>query len=205
MSVLLGAFQIDVSVWTIFKFLVHDFGNSQPTYCLSGTMLGSNIYGLYPDKQLMRWVWLFRLKRQGNDHQEPMVIIYWGLKMCHRTSLVAQTVKHLSTMQETGFDPWVGKIPWRRKWQSTPVLLPGKSHGQRSLGGCSPWGRRVRHDWETSFLRYGIYFLSTLCVICHLHNNCVIMIFILQLRTAKHKMLCELAKFTQWTGWKPVS
>ena len=33
------------------------------------------------------------------------------------------------------FEPWVGKIPWRRKWQSTPVLLPGKSHGQRSLVG----------------------------------------------------------------------
>ena len=45
-----------------------------------------------------------------------------------------------STMRETGFDPWVGKIPWRRKWQSTPVLLPGKSHGQRSLVGYSPWG-----------------------------------------------------------------
>ena len=40
-----------------------------------------------------------------------------------------------------GFDPWVGKIlSWRRKWQSTPVLLPGKSHGQRSLVGYSPWG-----------------------------------------------------------------
>ena len=38
-----------------------------------------------------------------------------------------------------GFDPWVGKIPWRRKWQPTPVFLPGKSHGQRSLVG--PWGR----------------------------------------------------------------
>ena len=32
-----------------------------------------------------------------------------------------------------GFDPWVGKIPWRRKWQPTPVFLPGKSHGQRRL------------------------------------------------------------------------
>ena len=32
-----------------------------------------------------------------------------------------------------GFDPWVGKIPWRRKWQPTPVFLPGKAHGQRSL------------------------------------------------------------------------
>ena len=36
---------------------------------------------------------------------------------------------------ETRSDPWVEKIPWRRKWQPTPVFLPGKSHGQRSLVG----------------------------------------------------------------------
>ena len=41
-----------------------------------------------------------------------------------------------------GFDPWVGKIPWRREWQPTPVFLPGESHGQRSLVGYSPWGRK---------------------------------------------------------------
>ena len=41
-----------------------------------------------------------------------------------------------------GFDPWVGKIPWRRKWQPTPVLLPGKFHGPRSLVGYSPWGHK---------------------------------------------------------------
>ena len=41
-----------------------------------------------------------------------------------------------------GFDPWVRKIPCRRKWQPTPVLLPGKSHGQRSLVGYSPWGHK---------------------------------------------------------------
>ena len=39
-----------------------------------------------------------------------------------------------------GFDPWVGKMPWRRAWKPTPVLLPGECHGQRSLVGCSPWG-----------------------------------------------------------------
>ena len=38
------------------------------------------------------------------------------------------------------FDRWVSKIPWRMKWQTAPVLLPGKSHGQRSLVGYSPWG-----------------------------------------------------------------
>ena len=41
---------------------------------------------------------------------------------------------------DTGFSPWVEKIPWRRKWQPTPLFLPGKSHGQRSLVGYSPWG-----------------------------------------------------------------
>ena len=39
-----------------------------------------------------------------------------------------------------GFDPWVGKIPWRRAWQPTLVFLPGEFHGQRSLVGYSPWG-----------------------------------------------------------------
>ena len=36
-------------------------------------------------------------------------------------------------------DPWVGKIPWRRKWRPTPVFLPGRFHGKRSLMGYSPW------------------------------------------------------------------
>ena len=44
--------------------------------------------------------------------------------------------------ERRGFDPCVRKIPWRRKWQLTPELLPGKSRGQRSLAGCSPWGHR---------------------------------------------------------------
>ena len=38
------------------------------------------------------------------------------------------------------FDPWGGKIPWRREWLPTPVFLPGESHRQRSLAGYSPWG-----------------------------------------------------------------
>ena len=49
-----------------------------------------------------------------------------------------------------GFNPWVRKISWRRKWQPTPVFLPGKSHGWRSLVGYSPWSHKVGHDWATS-------------------------------------------------------
>ena len=39
-----------------------------------------------------------------------------------------------------GFSSWIGKIPWKRAWQPTPVFLPGESHGQRNLAGYSPWG-----------------------------------------------------------------
>ena len=49
-------------------------------------------------------------------------------------------VKSLPALQKTNFDPWVRKIPWRRKWQPTPVLLAGKFHGRRRLGDYSPWG-----------------------------------------------------------------
>ena len=46
------------------------------------------------------------------------------------------------------FDPWVGKISWRRKWQPTPVHLPEKSHGQRSQVGYNPWGRQESNTTE---------------------------------------------------------
>ena len=60
-------------------------------------------------------------------------------------------VKNLPAMQETRFDPWVRKIPWRRKWQPSPVLLPGESHGWRSLVGYSPWGHK---DILDKMIRY---------------------------------------------------
>ena len=47
-----------------------------------------------------------------------------------------------------GFDPWVGKNPWRRARQPTPVFLPGESHGQRSLADYSLQGGRVRPHWS---------------------------------------------------------
>ena len=49
-----------------------------------------------------------------------------------------------------GFDSWIGKIPWRRKWELTPLFLSGKSHRQRSVVGYNPWGhKRVGHDLVT--------------------------------------------------------
>ena len=66
------------------------------------------------------------------------------------------------------FDPWVGKIPWRRGWQPTPAFLPGKSQGQRSLVGYSPCGgkeldttQQLNHHHLSSLtlLRTGKHFL----------------------------------------------
>ena len=75
------------------------------------------------------------------------------------SSLVAQMIKHLPTMRgRPRFNPWVGKTLWRRKWQPTPVLLPGKSHGRRSVAGYSPWGlkgsdttERLHFTFATSY------------------------------------------------------
>ena len=63
-----------------------------------------------------------------------------------RASLVVQMIKNLPVNArdagEGGFDPWVGKIPLSRKWQPTPVFLPGEFYGQRSLAGYSSWGSK---------------------------------------------------------------
>ena len=48
------------------------------------------------------------------------------------------------------FDPWVSKIPWRRKWHPTPVFLPREFHGQRSLAGYSPWGHKELDTTEAT-------------------------------------------------------
>ena len=48
-------------------------------------------------------------------------------------------------------DPWFRKIPWRRKWQPTPDVVPGKSHGQKSLAGHSPWDLRELDATELTF------------------------------------------------------
>ena len=63
-------------------------------------------------------------------------------------SLLAQVIKNLPACGRPRFSPWVGKIPWRREWLSTPVFLPGEFHGQRSLAGYSPWGHKELYTTE---------------------------------------------------------
>ena len=80
--------------------------------------------------------------------------------------LLVQRIKRLPAKQDPGFDPWVGKIPWRRKWQPTPVFLLGESHGQRSLAGYSPRGRKESNTTErlhTHTLKALVRAISSAC------------------------------------------
>ena len=63
--------------------------------------------------------------------------------------LMVQPVKircNAGDKEDASWMPGLRKIPWRRKWQPTPVFLPGESRVQRSLAYYSPWGPRVEHD-----------------------------------------------------------
>ena len=62
-------------------------------------------------------------------------------------------------------DPWVGKIPWKRKWQSTPVFLLGKFHAERSLSGYSPWDCKESDAIEHTNIHGNLY-ISTHIYTC---------------------------------------
>ena len=79
------------------------------------------------------WLWTSFISLQIVVYMQSPTLNSWA-------SLVAQQERICLQCRRGGFDPWVGKIPGRRrKWQPTPVFLPGKSRGQRSLEGYSPW------------------------------------------------------------------
>ena len=69
--------------------------------------------------------------------------LYKGLVPCFPSgSAGKEPTWQCRRLKRHGFDPWVGKITWRRKRQCAPIFLPGKSHRQRSLAGYSPWGHK---------------------------------------------------------------
>ena len=69
---------------------------------------------------------------------------------------MTQMIKNLLQCRRPGFDPWVRKVLWRRQWHPTPVLLPGRSHGRRSLVGCSPWGREESDTTERLHFHFSL-------------------------------------------------
>ena len=68
----------------------------------------------------------------------------------------------VKNLHANGFDPWDEKIPWRKKWQPTPVFLPEEFHGQRSLVGYSPWNRKELDMTKHARTHINVYFF--LCI-----------------------------------------
>ena len=107
---------------------------------------------------------------------EPPSLVYFSSSAFNITAHISGFLAGSSCLQcrRPGFDPWDGKIPWRRKWQPTPVHLPGKSHGRRSLVGYSPWGRKESDTTEqlhfhcTYFLCVSAHHLSSIPEYIHL-------------------------------------
>ena len=104
-----------------------------------GETVGNNCLVLMEGVMLSTSLIQFSVDGQGCV---PSLLLTWGQTMMDGTSLVAQTVKRLSTMRET----WVRSLVWEdsleKERQPTPVFLPGESHGGRSLVGYSPRGRK---------------------------------------------------------------
>ena len=98
-------------------------------------------------------IWIIRLWWPGEFHG---LYSPWGhkesdtterLSLFHFTAMIwlprwhsgKESACQCRRFERRGFNPWVGKIPWSRKWKPTPIFLPGKSHGQRSPVGYSLW------------------------------------------------------------------
>ena len=115
-----------------------------------------------------------------------------------RTSQVALEPACQCRHQRRRFDPWVRQIPWRRKWQPTPVFLPGESHGQRTPqteAGCSPWGCKELDTTEATWHTRAYLWLAHFSVQQKLTQHC------------KATVLCVLSRFSrvqlfaaQWTA-----
>ena len=84
--------------------------------------------------------WAYHSHHTGDEaHGGCPVVCRWGLpRALSGKEPACQCRRH----KRCGVSPCLGKLSWSRKWQPTPVFLPGKSHGQRSLVGYSPWGRK---------------------------------------------------------------
>ena len=126
-----------------------------PTLCnpMDCSPPGSSVHEIF-QARILEWVAICFSRESSNPGIEP------GSPSLQADSLPTElqgkpmVVKRLPAIRRPGFDLWVEKIPWRSKWQPTPVSLPGKSHGQRRLVSCSPWGRKELGTSERLTLTY---------------------------------------------------
>ena len=123
-----------------------------PTFCdpMDCSPPGSSVHRIL-QARILAWVAIpfSRGSSQPRDWTQVSGIVgrlftLWAPKEAHAPA---------PQCQRPGFDPWVGKIPWRRERQPTPVFFPGESHGLRSLAGYSPWGHKKSDTTERFSLR----------------------------------------------------
>ena len=94
------------------------------------------------------WMKTTRERRERKLVPETLILVYTGFPGVASWKEPACRCRGCNRRR---FNPWVGKISWRRQWQPTLVVLPGKSHGQRNLVRLQSMGsQRVGHDWVTS-------------------------------------------------------
>ena len=100
------------------------------------------------------------------SHRHLIFRLFWRflcgerlLQIMLHVTIILGCFPHVSSGKEStcqsrrfGFNPWVRKIPWRRKRQPTPVFLPAEFHGQKSLVGCSPWGHKESDTTERQYV-----------------------------------------------------
>ena len=94
----------------------------------------------------------------------------------------------------SGFNPWVGKIPWRREWQPIPVFLPGESHGQRSPAGCGPWD----HDFSWTRLKHSMALCLNPVVYTHTQDFQYLWLHIFRMQKASQIIwYLQVSRFAQ--------
>ena len=125
---------------------------SCPTLCdpMDCSPPGSSVHGIL-QARLLEWVAIpFCRGSSPPSQQLNPSVLHWqadsllseppGRSFPDNGSVVEPSTEPACQGRRCRFDPWMRKIPGRRKWLPTPVFLPGEFHGQRSLVGCNPWG-----------------------------------------------------------------
>ena len=86
------------------------------------------------------------------------IIVFWA---SHVVLVVKNPPANAGDVRDVGSVPGMGRFPWSGAWQPSPVLLPGESHGQRSLVGCSPWCCRAGYYYASTCT----HILPLLCIL----------------------------------------
>ena len=114
---------------------------------------GSSIHGI-SQARILEWAAISFCRRSSQPRDDPC-LLYWQVDSLPLVSLGwFSSQESACQCRRQEFNPWVGKIPWRRKWQPNPVLLPGKFHGWRRLVDSGSWGCKESDTTEHLHLHF---------------------------------------------------